>query len=392
MKEQIYLLFDIGSGSVGGGVVVISGGKPKIVYTNREQFLFEKEINHKKLFANMLRALEKSASDLQKNGMSHLTFTTLGNRHIQDIFCVMSAPWCLSRTRILKIKKDEPLVITPNLLEQIAENEEVELDKDAPTIGDGLYEGKAKLCAVEKKLIKVCLNGYESRLPVYKKVSNLELSLFLSVTTEEIKNAVEGTLTKVFGHHRQIEFNSFALTSYIVLRDSFPNKQDFIFMDISGEVTELSFVRHQVILETASFHFGRNTLIRRLARILKIEPTLAESSLALRLSGKNEEALKIVGVEWLKFLDTAISDFAKNDFVPTKVFLTADHDVSKYFEELISQQAISQFSLEGEKLSATSLDEKVLKNYCRASGHIEIDPFILIEAIFLRRIAKNSQL
>ena len=118
-------------------------------------------------------------------------------------------------------------------------------------------------------------------------------------------------------------------------------------MDISAKVRELTFVRHQVILETASFHFGRNTLIRRLAQILKIEPTLAESSLALRLSGKNEEALKIVGVEWLKFLDTAISDFAKNDFVPTKVFLTADHDVSKYFEELISQQAISQFSLEG---------------------------------------------
>jgi len=391
MKEQSYLLFDIGSGSVGGGVVVISGGKPKIVYTNREQFLFEKEINHKKLFANMLRALEKSVNDIQKNGLSHLTFTAFGNRNVKDIFCVMSVPWCLSRTKILKIKKEEPLMVTPNLLEQIAEDEEVELDKDAPTIGDGLYEGKAKLCAVEKKLIKVLLNGYESSLPVYKKVSNLELSLFLSVTTEEIKEAVERTIAKVFGHHRQIEFNSFTLTSYIVLRDSFPNKQDFVFMDISGEMTELVFVRHQVILEIASFPFGRNTLIRRLAQVLKIEPALAESSLALRLSGKTEEALKTTGVEWLKFLDKAISDFAKDDFVPTKVFLTTDHDVRKYFEELINQQAISQFSLEGEKLSVTSLDEKVLKNYCRASGHMDIDPFILIETIFLRRITQPSQ-
>lgn len=162
-------------------------------------------------------------------------------------------------------------------------------------------------------------------------------------------------------------------------------------MDISGEVTELAFVRHQVILETASFSFGRNTLIRRLAKILKIEPVLAESSLALRLSGKTQKALNVAGVEWLKFLDMAISDFAKNDFVPTKVFLTADHDVKKYFEELIGQQTISQFSLEGERLSATFLDEKILKNYCRASGQAEIDPFILIEALFLRRIAQNSQ-
>lgn len=389
MKEQSYLLFDIGSGSVGGGVVVIKGGKPNVVYSNREQLPFEREINHKKLLANMSRALEKSADDIQKNGMSHLTFTVFGDQRVENIFCVLSAPWCLSRTRILKIKKDEPLVITPNLLEQIAENEEVELNKDAPTIGDGLYEGNAKLCSVEKKLIKVRLNGYESRLPVYKKVSDLELSLFLSVTTEKIKGVVEGVIAKIFGHHRQIEFNSFALTSYVVLRDSFPHKQDFIFMDISGEVTELAFVRHQVILETTSFSFGRNTLIRRLAQILKIDPALAESSLALRLSGKTQEALKTVGVEWLKFLDIAISDFAKNDFIPTKVFLTVDPDVRKYFEELIGQQTISQFSLEGEKLSATSLDEKILKNYCRGSGHIEIDPFILIEALFLRRIAQN---
>lgn len=391
MKEQSYLLFDIGSSSVGGGVVVIKGGKPKVVYTNREQFPFEREINHKKLLANMMRALEKSASDIQKNGMSHLTFTALGNRHIKNIFCVLSAPWCLSRTRILKIKKDEPLIVTPNLLERIAENEEIELNKDAPTIGDGLYEGKAKLCMVERKLIKVRLNGYESRLPIYKKVSNLELSLFLSVTTEGIKDTIESSIAKVFGHHRHIEFNSFSLTSFVVLRDSFPNKQDFIFMDISGEATELTFVRHQVILETASFPFGRNTLIRRLAQVLKIEPALAESSLALRLNGKTEEALKIAGGDWFKFLDTAITDFAKDDFVPTKVFLTADQDVQKYFEGLINQQTISQFSLESEKLSATSLDEKILKNYCRASGQAEVDPFILIETLFLRRVAQNSQ-
>lgn len=391
-SEQSYLLFDIGSGSVGGGVVVISGGKPKIVYTNREQFPFERTLNQKKLFTHMLRALEKSANDIQKNGMSHLTFTTFGNRRIQDIFCIMSAPWCLSRTRILNVKKDEPLIVTPNLLERIAESEEVELNKDAPTIGDGLYEGKAKLCPMEKKLIKVRLNGYESRLPVYKKVSHLELSLFISVTTEEIKATIGRTIAKVFGYHRQIGFHSFALTSFVVLRDSFPHRQDFVFMDISGEVTELVFVRHQVILEIASFPFGRNTLIRRLAQILKIEPALVESSLVLRLGDKIEGALKIAGAVWLKLLDAAIANFAKNDFTPTKVFLTVDRDVQKCFEELINQKTISQFSLESEKLSATPLDEKVLKNYCHVSGQAEVDPFILIETLFLRRVAQNSRL
>mgnify|MGYP001577192124 FL=1 len=390
-NEQSYLLFDIGSGSVGGGVVTFDDGKPKIIYTNREQFSFEREINQKKLFANMAKALEKSASDIQKNGMSHLTFTTFGARRVKNVFCVLSAPWCLSRTRILKVRKDEPFTITPNFLERIAEAEELEFDKDAPKIGDGLYEGKAKLSAIEKKIIKIRLNGYELRLPIFKKATNLELSLFISVTTEEIKEAIEKAIAKIFGHQQHLEFNSFVLTSFTALRDSFPNKHDFIFMDISGEATELAFVRRQIILETASFPYGRNTLIRRLAQILKTEPALAESSLALRLNGKTEEALKIAGDEWLKFLDAAIADFAKDDFVPVKVFLTADPDVRKYFEELIGRQIISQFSLEGDKLSAISLDENVLKNYYRASGHAEIDPFILIETLFLRRLTQNSQ-
>jgi len=388
-NEQGYLLFDIGSGSVGGGVVTFGGGKPKIVYTNREQFRFEREINQKKLLINMIRALEKSASDIQKNGMSHLTFTALGNRQIKNIFCILSAPWCLSRTRILKVKKDESFIITPNFLERIAETEELEFDKDAPKIGDGLYEGKAKLNAIEKKIIKIRLNGYELRLPIFKKAANLELSLFISVTTGEIKEAIEKAVAKVFGRHQHFEFNSFVLTSFTALRDSFPDKHDFIFMDVSGEATELAFVRRQVILETMSFPYGRNTLIRRLAQILKTEPALAESSLVLHLNNKTEEALKIVGEEWLKFLDAAIADFAKDDFVPAKVFLTVDQDVRKHFEELISRQVISQFSLEGDKLSVVSLDENVLKNYYRAGGLAEIDPFILIETLFLRRVAKN---
>ena len=384
-NEQSYLLFDIGSSSVGGGVVTFSNGRPKIVYTNREQFSFEREINQKKLLTNMLRALEKSADDIQKNGMVHLTFTAFGARRVKDIFCVLSAPWCLSRTRILKVKKDEPFTVTPNFLERIAEAEELEFDKDAPKIGDGLYEGNDKLSAVEKKIIKIRLNGYELRLPIFKKVTNLELSLFISVTTKEIKEKIEKAIAKIFGQSQQPEFNSFVLTSFTALRDSFSDTNNFIFMDVSGEVTELAFVRHQVILETISFPYGRNTLIRRLAQILKTEPALAESLLALRLNHKTEEALKIAGAEWLKFLDTTVADFAKDDFVPIKVFLTADQDVRKYFVELINQQTISQFSLEGDKLSAVSLDENVLKNYYRAGGSMEVDPFILIETLFLRR-------
>lgn len=371
--------------------MTFSAGRPKIVYTNREQFPFEREINQKKLLANMVRALEKSAADIQKNGMSHLTFTAFGARRVKDIFCVLSAPWCLSRTRILKVKKDEPFTITPNFLERIAETEELEFDKDAPKIGDGLYEGGAKLSAVEKKVIKIRLNGYELRLPIFKKVTNLELSLFISVTTKEIKEKIEKAVTGIFGYPQKPEFNSFVLTSFTALRDSFSNANNFIFMDVSGEATELAFVRHQVILETISFPYGRNTLIRRLAQILKTEPALAESLLALRLNHKTEEALKIAGAEWLKFLDAAIADFAKDDFVPAKVFLTVDREVRKYFEELISQQAISQFSLEGDKLSVVALDENVLKNYYRAGGSMEIDPFILIETLFLRRAAQSPR-
>ncbi|HEY4496477.1 MAG TPA: hypothetical protein VJC04_03970 [Candidatus Paceibacterota bacterium] len=391
-NEQSYLLFDIGSGSVGGGVVAMNGGKPKIVYNNREQFSFEREINQKKLFANMIRALEKSANDLQKNGMPHLTFTRFGDQRIRNIFFILSAPWCLSRTKILKMKKDEPFTLTPNFLERIVNTEELEFDKDAPKIGDGLYESKVKLNAVEKKIIKIRLNGYELRSPMYKKASNLELSLFISITTDKIKEAIEKATTKIFGHNWHCEFNSFVLSSFIALRDSFPNKHDFIFMDVSGEATEMAFVRNQVILETISFPYGRNTLIRRLAQILKIEPALAESLMLLRLNNRIEEALKIVGDEWLKLMATVIADFAKDDFVPTRVFLTADQEIRNYFEKLINSQAINQFSLEGEKLATVSLDEKVLKNYYRTSDHDEVDPFILIETLFLRRVAQNLQL
>src|ERR1700690_3519741 len=92
-KKEVALILDIGNGSVGGALAILSKGhKPKILFSLREIFSFEEKPDAEKLQTAVFKALDKTLSEILKKGFASLYFKK-NSKKIDTVLCVLSSPW-----------------------------------------------------------------------------------------------------------------------------------------------------------------------------------------------------------------------------------------------------------------------------------------------------------
>jgi len=80
---------------------------------------------------------------------------------------------------------------------------------------------------IELKNIKTVLNGYETAKPLNQKAKELEITIFISTSGEQILKKIEDTIGKHF-HFAKVEYSSFLLASFAVVRDVYLRQEDFL--------------------------------------------------------------------------------------------------------------------------------------------------------------------
>ncbi len=259
VKEEVVAVFDIGNGSVCAALVKVSPGQlPFIIYSHREPLTYIPEVTSKKLLDSMLKLLRSVTVNLEKEGMAKLQPYNVTRPH--RALCVFSSPWYVSQSKVIHVQKETHFVVTQNPIDSMIRKEQEAFKKDQE---EGKYEemfGHA-VRILEKQIISMKLNGYEIEKPLNKKARELEVTFFTSFIAEAVIQGVEKILGQYI-HVSAIAFASYALASWTAIRDTFPQLTDFIFLDVTGEVTDISITQRSVLSETMSFPIGRNTILR----------------------------------------------------------------------------------------------------------------------------------
>ena len=203
----------------------------------------------------MLKAFDSALQDIQKQGLSHLNFTGWRNHGIRNVFYALSSPWCVSQTKIIKIKKDKPFEISIDSIEGVISGEEKKF-----LSGDSTESSKI----IEKKIIEAKLNGYKMTEIYGKKAKDIELAFFVTLAPEYVLKEVKDAGRKYF-NFRSSNFHSFALSSFSAIREIYSDKENFMFIDVHGELTDLSVIKDSVLVENFSFPEGK-TFLREMYR------------------------------------------------------------------------------------------------------------------------------
>lgn len=384
--SEVLLVFDIGSGSVGGAIALVSSdGPPAILYSTRSEILFTREASSNRLLSLCLRALSEVMLALLHEGFPKSGLSAKHPR-VKEALVSLSAPWTASRTSFLHLRNPKPMRITESVFQALLHEAEKSRIEREP-------KGSVE---IEKKLVRSVLNGYETASPYGKEATEAEFTLCSSFSLPKITEKITEMITHLV-HPEHLSFHSFSLLSFATLRDIHPQSESFIFMDVSGEQTEVSIVKKSVPLETISFPFGKNHLVRALANA-GLPPATAESFMKLHVENKGDGRLyeKATGVfeafgdEWLKHFLRAVATFSEEMFLPKTLYLTSDDTISPVIQAAIAKGDFSKFTLASAPFEITLVDGAALQQYAHIDPSLTIDPFLTLETLFAARLRTSA--
>jgi len=381
-KNKLTLVFNIGSSNVGGALFWSQdSGIPKIIFSDIEPIPIQEKIEVDRFLLSTMQALDIVAGRIQKAGLGAP----------EDIFCVLSSPWHVSQTRIINLKKNAPFVFTTKLAEDLIKKEvslfeEENLAKQINPLG-GVFNR-----TIELKNIKTILNGYETSEPINKKTKELEMSVFISIGEEKVLKNIEDTIKKYF-HFNQLKFSSFTLASFTVVRDMPIQKENFLLLDIEGEVTNISMVKKNILRESMTFPLGRNFLTRGVASSLKHSLNEASSLFSLWVDGHAEEkmtkklslTIEKLRDEWLKSFQESLANLSNDISIPATIFLTTDKNWADFFCQTIKAEQFNQYTLTESKFEIVFLDVPTFFGLAVFEENAIRESSLIIDAIYINR-------
>ncbi len=379
-KEKLILVFDIGSASVGGALFYTSSnGVPRIICSVREPIVLLETVDTEQLLSLTLKSLSVVSEKIASKRMGAPS----------KIFCVLSSPWYASQTRIIKSEKNTPFVFTSKLADSLIEKEVSVFS--AEHLANYVHVGN-KMVPIELKNMKMMLNGYNTPEPLNQKAKQLEMTIFISMSEEQFLQSVRDTIHKNF-HSDDVKFSSFAMNTFALARDMFVEKEDFVLIDIGGEVTDISLIKKEVLRESISFPIGPNFMIRGIALEMKCSLDQAKSYLSLYKDGHAEVkmAKKLEGVvnslktDWLKSFQESLANISNDISIPASIFITVDQDLAEFFSEIIKSEQFSQYTLTESKFEVIFLGVQALHGSATFTEDVTRDSFLIMESIYINR-------
>jgi len=392
-NEEIHLVLDVGNGSVGGALVLFKEkSSPTILYSKRLPLSISDKIQSEALSIRVLAMLEEVLKNIAIEGLKQIQTLSISQKKVKHVFCILASPWYVSKTKILKIQSKDPVSVTKTFVDSLLKKEEELFQKALIERTDSTgATSRAVLETIEKKIVQVKLNGYHTLNPYQKKAKDVELAMYLSVAAEDMLRSIERLIGKFFYSHHTA-FYSYALSEYRVIQNIFSQESDFIFMDISGEVTDVTSVERHILMETTSFPVGRNFIIKKIAEELTVLPDIALSAINIYTSGhtdamsteKIKNAYQKAILEWSSYFSHAISDIVKGQ-TPTKIFVTVDKDVETFFMESVKNILTQEKGYAPVHFTTTApilLNEETLSHFVNFAPHVKRDPFLALESVF----------
>ena len=239
------------------------------------------------------------------------------------------------------------------------------------------------------------INGYTLDVAVGKTTKNFDASLYMSsVHNIFLKNIVDTVHKHTHIDLKNIHIHTFPLITFSVLRDMFTKESDFLFMDISSEITDITLVKDDIIDRTVSIPSGKNFLVRQISKNLNVSSEIAESTLKLYMDKKLDEQnlvkvseiLTLVEKEWSIYLENALMEISPEMMLPSTLFLTVDKNMFEIYNSFLSIQKMDSTNLFRKNLKINRIDLESTSSFYENQTGFALDEFIVLISLFYKKI------
>lgn len=392
-EEQVSLVIDVGNSSVTCALVLFKNNDvPIFLYSSSQAFSVNETPHAGRLIEALSSNLEAQLLNITKNGFSHAYWKDKPT-HIESAMLSFSSPWFILKTKHLIISNEKEFIVTERFIDDVILKEE---NVFVHELTDGAPDTFA---IVEKNIIHTKINGYTLDNPIGKKTKNLDAVLCMSAMDREV---VDRVLTTVLRHthipREKIALHTFPLVSFSVVRDLFSGGSDFLIMDITGDMSDVTLVQDSVIMQSVSMPSGRNFILRQISKTFDVSLEIAESMLHLYNTEKVDDVQKqkmdslvaLMEQEWAIYFENALLELSPSLTLPTNMYLMAESDVAHIYSNFLGLSKVDATSLFRKSLKINNIDESSVKSFYKNESIGKVDEFIVFVALFYKKILDIS--
>lgn len=392
VKEEVSLLVDIGNGSITTSLVLFKEKElPEFLFVESSNFLVGSSPDARKLIGDMEKTLDSLLHSLIKNGFSHKYWQNK-RKNIDSALIVFSSPWFTSKTNHIHLSQEKDFVITNKFLNDVLTAEEdrfiKELTKNLPNTDSGLFN------IIEKSIVHTKINGYILDSVIGKKTKQFDTFIHMAIVGRNITQKIEELISR-YAHidEDRIVFHTFPLVSFSVIRDIFHTTSDFVIMDVTSDVTDITLVQNDIIIKSVSMPCGRNLILRQVSKALDSSIEIAESMIKLYIDNKlekeNLEKIERVLVdlekEWAIYLENALQELCVDMHLPKKVYLTSETDSAFFFEKFLMLSKTDTTSDFRKNIDITKIERETLSAFYKTDFKSKTNQFIGMVALFYNK-------
>lgn len=392
-NDEVYLLIDIGSGSLTLSFVLYNQiDIPFFLHTVKKDFFVIDKPESAKLFENMLKILDEGLEEIVNEGKSHKYWKS-SSRGPSGIIISFSSPWFMPKTKHIEMVREKPFTVSQKLIDDLIKKEELVFKDEI----SNSTNSEDQLEVVEKSIVHIKINGYVLREYIGQKTTKLDAFLCMSVVSLSVMTKIYDIIFKhTHVPKESVLAHTFPVISFSVLRDLYPNYSNFLLIDITSEITDLSLIENDIISQTASFPSGKNFIIRQISKNFKVPIEIAKSNLSLFVSrkldvetaGKMEIVLNNVEKEWSIYLERAIQEISDGKILPSRVYMTTDSEAESIYTAFLKLSKADTTASFRKNADIVYVENKLFTQLFKNESITTPNEFIVMLAIFYNKILK----
>ncbi|MES3005509.1 MAG: hypothetical protein V4664_01030 [Patescibacteria group bacterium] len=380
MSKHASLICYVGNGVVKAAVVINEKNKvPTIVTTRLRELPYHEFIDRDHLESRIMSEYISLIKDIK---LKDLTSAACAGIKLSDACVILSSPWYVSETKIVKIHHDKPFVITEKILD----------DAIAATAGDYMQKQKQGISILERNVIRYLLNGYPTASPLKKTAQHVEISVFLSFCRSKTVDKIKQTILSHLGVH-ETNIHSQSLAAFTAIKETWKDIPNYVLTDISSQLTELMIVRENSLAEAASFPLGKQFVISELGKRLNTNGEVSSSLLRLykdntidqSLKTKVDEAIVSIRQEWLRPFTKALGEMSAGSSLPSRFILFSPKDTEWLFAGFIKSEEYQQFTFSEGKFEVYEAKVEDFEHSYNIAENVPRDISLAVGTIFLHK-------
>ncbi len=331
-RENYALVYNFSSGAVTAALIKITKetGVNVLLYA-KEALAFQLDFKTDQYLSNLGKAISSVTNIIHQDGVKQINLSQTDLIKIDTIYYIFSTPWSHTETHTIKVKENKAIKLSPSFFTNLVKKEIKNTDNQHQLI--------------ENHITQIKVNGYTLDVPPKNLLAKeAEITVLTSYVEIKIIELINQAINKVFIVEQQI-YHSNILAEYSTLRDLFSNQTDYLNLNITEEITELTLIKEGNLHSQATFPIGRNTLVRDLANQTKSLPAVADS--LIQLAGQSAHnlfaglstkvALDLSLTNWQAQFTEIINHLSASTFLPQNIFLLSYGDLSDIIANKLKQ-------------------------------------------------------